>query len=291
MQKTKILAVAPYEGMADILTDIAQSRDDIALTVQTGDLFTGRDIAMQLAHKNYDVIISRGGTAELIQSAVELPVIDISISVYDILLSIKLAESYNGKFVIAGFPGITANAHLLCDLLQYDIDIITFKDSADAVNHLKKAKENGCTLVLCDVTGARAAKDIGLNYNLVTSGRESIENAVAEAVKLVHSSNYVHKQKDLFQSLLTEDDREFLIYSPAGTLWFSSIAIDEMNTSLMNFVQTYIKSFLKVPNQTVSHQIRDNVYTLYNRHLIYEDQKYTAITICKSPALTADDDP
>ena len=52
MQKTKILAVAPYEGMADILTDIAQSRDDIALTVQTGDLFTGRDIAMQLAHKN-----------------------------------------------------------------------------------------------------------------------------------------------------------------------------------------------------------------------------------------------
>ena len=40
----------------------------------------------------------------------------------------------------------------------------------------------------------------------------------------------------------------------------------------------YIKSFLKVPNQTVSHQIRDNVYTLYNRHLIYEDQKYTAIT-------------
>ena len=182
MQKTKILAVAPYEGMADILTDIAQSRDDIALTVQTGDLFTGRDIAMQLAHKNYDVIISRGGTAELIQSAVELPVIDISISVYDILLSIKLAESYNGKFVIAGFPGITANAHLLCDLLQYDIDIITFKDSADAVNHLKKAKENGCTLVLCDVTGARAAKDIGLNYNLVTSGRESIENAAAEAV-------------------------------------------------------------------------------------------------------------
>ena len=59
MQKTKILAVAPYEGMADILTDIAQSRDDIALTVQTGDLFTGRDIAMQLAHKNYSMLSFR----------------------------------------------------------------------------------------------------------------------------------------------------------------------------------------------------------------------------------------
>ena len=42
MQKTKILAVAPYEGMADILTDIAQTSDDIAVTVQTGGLFSGR---------------------------------------------------------------------------------------------------------------------------------------------------------------------------------------------------------------------------------------------------------
>ena len=35
--------------MADILTDIAQSRDDTALTVQTGDVFTGRDIPLKLA--------------------------------------------------------------------------------------------------------------------------------------------------------------------------------------------------------------------------------------------------
>ena len=142
MQKTKILAVAPYEGMADILTDIAQSRDDIALTVQTGDLFTGRDIAMQLAHKNYDVIISRGGTAELIQSAVELPVIDISISVYDILLSIKLAESYNGKFVIAGFPGITANAHLLCDLSSSeDFEHVAWQDYEEDLEEMAQHPE------------------------------------------------------------------------------------------------------------------------------------------------------
>ena len=67
MQKTKILAVAPYEGMSNILTELAQKRDDISLTVQTGDLDIGRQIAVQLAHKNYDVIISRGGTEELLE--------------------------------------------------------------------------------------------------------------------------------------------------------------------------------------------------------------------------------
>ncbi|MFR6111933.1 MAG: hypothetical protein ACLUIQ_11860 [Dialister invisus] len=34
MQKTKILAVAPYEGMADAISAIAQTRDDIRMTVQ-----------------------------------------------------------------------------------------------------------------------------------------------------------------------------------------------------------------------------------------------------------------
>ena len=107
MPKIKILAVAPYDGMADAISAIAMTRDDIQMTVQTGDLDTGRKIALELAHNNYDVIISRGGTAELIRSTVELPVIDIPISVYDVLRTIKLAESYSGKFVIAGFPSIT----------------------------------------------------------------------------------------------------------------------------------------------------------------------------------------
>ncbi len=290
MQKAKILAVAPYEGMADIITQIAQKRNDISLTVQTGDLNTGKEIAMQLAHKNYDVIISRGGTAELIRSAVEVPVIDISISVYDVLRSIKLAENYAGRFVIAGFSGITSCAHLLCDLLQYDIDIITFSTKEDAIPLLTKARESGCSLVLCDMIGTKAAQELGLNSILISSGTESIGHAIDEAVKLVHSTLHVHKQKDLFQSLLTEDDREFLIYAPSGSLWFSSIAIDEMNISLMNMIQTYLKFFFKVPNQTIVKQIREDLYTLSNRHLIYEGQKYTAITIKKQRALTKDTD-
>lgn len=291
MPKAKILAVAPYEGMADLIMETARKRDDVVLTVQTGDLYTGKEIALQLAHKNYDVILSRGGTAELIRSSVELPVIDISISVYDVLRSIKLAENYAGKFVIAGFGGITGCAHLLCDLLQYDIDIITFESEADAKPMLLHAKQTGCSLALCDMAGANAAKEIGLNSLLISSGAESIENALNEAVKLVQSSRHVHLQKDLFQSLLTGDDREFLIYSPAGTLWFTSIAIDEMNISVMNLVETYLKAFFKVPNQTIARQIRDEVYILCNQHLLYEDQRYVAVTIKKQKAILKEGDP
>lgn len=285
MQKIKILAIAPYEGMAETITTIASKRNDIELTVQIGDLNTGRKIVENMAHKNYDVIISRGGTAELIRSSVEIPVIDISISGYDILRSIKLAENYSGKFVIAGFSGITKYARVLCDLLQYDIDIITFTNEEDAIPSLRCARKAGCTLVLCDMTGSNAAKKLNMNSILISSGAESINDSINEAVKLVQSSQHVHKQKDLFQALLTVEDREFLIYDPAGSLWFSSLVFDEMNVSLMNLVQTYLKAFLKVPNQSVVRQIRDKVYTFTSRHLYHNEQKYTAIIITQKDAL------
>ncbi len=88
------------------LQPLQKKRNDIELTVQTGDLSTGKNIAIELSHNNYDVIISRGGTAELIRSAVEIPVVEVSISVYDVLRAIKLAENYSGKFVIAGFRAL-----------------------------------------------------------------------------------------------------------------------------------------------------------------------------------------
>ncbi len=290
MKKIKMLAVAPYEGMAEAIATIAKERNDIDLTVQTGDLSTGKNIAIELSHNNYDVIISRGGTAELIRSAVEIPVVEVSISVYDVLRAIKLAENYSGKFVIAGFSGITHYARQLCDLLQYDIDIITFTSEEDALPALRDAKKKGCKLVLCDMLGSSIAKKLWLNAILIPSGAESITDALNEAVELVHSSQYVHKQKDLFQALLTAEDREFLIYDPAGKLWFSSFVIEHTNTSLMNIVQNYIKTFLKTPDQTIARQIRDKVYVLKNCHIYYAEQKYTAITIQQKDALFSEED-
>jgi transcriptional regulator with PAS, ATPase and Fis domain len=140
------------------------------------------------------------------------------------------------------------------------------------------------------MTGANYANVLNMNSILITSGTESINDAINEAIKLVHSSKHVHKQKNLFQSLLTDEDREFLIYDPAGSLWFSSFSIDGMNVSLMNVVQTYLKAFLKVPNQSVARQIRDKVYTFTCRHLYIDEQKYTAIIIDQKPALFTEDD-
>ncbi len=104
---------------------LASERNDIELDTFVGDLNEGVRIVQQNLHNDYDVIISRGGTASLIEATTSVPVVEVSLSVYDILRAIKLAENYANRYAIVGFPRITDSAHTLSSLLQYQIDIFT----------------------------------------------------------------------------------------------------------------------------------------------------------------------
>ncbi len=82
-------------------------------------------IVQRMAPNSYDCIISRGGTAALIREVTDVPVVEIQLSVYDVLSAMKLAENYSSRYAIVGFPNITESAHILCDLLGSDLDILT----------------------------------------------------------------------------------------------------------------------------------------------------------------------
>ena len=73
MKTINILAIAPYEGMAETLSLLAREREGIRMTIRTGNLQEGLEIARTLTARNdYDVIISRGGTAELLRKELNL---------------------------------------------------------------------------------------------------------------------------------------------------------------------------------------------------------------------------
>ena len=62
MRPIKILGIAPYEGIASLMQQAAESCDDLQIDVHVGNLTVGAEIAAaQTAQEEYDVILSRGG--------------------------------------------------------------------------------------------------------------------------------------------------------------------------------------------------------------------------------------
>ena len=122
---TRILGIAPYDGMRTAMEQAAQAYPNVEMDIYTGDLEDGQAIVQQMPPNSYDCIISRGGTAALIRQVTDLPVVDIHISVYDVLRTMKLAENYSSLYAIVGFPSITEPAHTLCSLLDFNLDFLT----------------------------------------------------------------------------------------------------------------------------------------------------------------------
>lgn len=221
--KIKILGIAPYEGMKSIMLNLAKERSDIELDVFVGDLKAGVEIVRTNSQSSYDVIISRGGTADLIEQATHIPVVEVTLSVYDILRAIKLAENYADRYAIVGFPAITSSAHLLCDLLQYKVDIFTIHDESEVYSTLENLKHQGYRMVLCDMIANTTAKQLGLSAILITSGGENITNAFDQAVKLSSSNAGIRAENAFLRSVICEEGRQTVILKDDASVFFSSL--------------------------------------------------------------------
>lgn len=224
--KTKILGIAPFEELNRSMKLVSQNYKNIECDIYTGDLKEGREIVKNNRNKDYDIIISRGGTAKLIREISNVPVIDIEISIYDVLGIIKLAESYSDKIAIVAFSNITKTAYLICDLLNYNLKIVTITSSADAEITLEQLKKEKYDLILCDSITNEIAMGKSINTLLITSGLSSIERAFEEAIRL---SSFIKKntlKRILLEKQLDNYSSKSLILDQNLNILISNISKD-----------------------------------------------------------------
>ena len=103
---------------------------------------------------------------------------------------------------MVSFANITSSAHLLCDLMKYNMDIYTI-DSAEAVEPtLRQLQKNDYQSILCDMISNTTAKRLGLNSFLITSGVDSIRKAFDQALLLCRSQQRLRDENQFFRQLI-----------------------------------------------------------------------------------------
>ena len=201
----KVLAIAPYEGLKELIIELGRNQD-FEIHVEVGDLEQGVELASRAAEQGYDIIISRGGTAELIQKKVSIPVIEIEVSGYDMLRVLTLVRDYPGKAAIVGFPPISEGAATVCQILEIDISPNVISKEEEVKPTLKQLLEEGYEVIIGDVITVKEAENLGLNGVLITSGRESILKAFQNAIKIHHYFSILRRKFSIAQQILPEEE-------------------------------------------------------------------------------------
>lgn len=272
-KKIRILGIAPYEAMKTVMQKLAEKRPEIELDVFVGDLRQGVEIVKQNFNSNYDIIISRGGTAEMIGKNTQIPVVEVGLSVYDILRAIKLAENYGDRYAIVGFPSITGSAHLLCDLLQYNIDIVTIHNADEVGDTLSKLKSSGYSMILCDMIASTEAKKAGLQSILITSGNESIVAAFDQAIKLSNRYICLRQENNLYKNILRGESAHTIVFDPDQNLFFSTWEEDNRE-EVLNMLKKEIPEAQQCESHKAFRNINGTLYSINSRKYCNEFGDY-----------------
>ncbi len=254
------MAIVPYEGLSSVVEEVSEKySDEFDITIKVGELPKKLEFGVQAEKDGYDIIVSRGGTTELLKHILTIPVVNIEISGYDYMRAIKMATAISGKKAIVGYEKITANANSVLTLMAVDdIDIFTVNSRDEIRSTIVKLVSEGYQLVLGDVVTHRIAREVGINAMLITSGKESVTTAFNTAKWLKQSFESAKRKADIMSLMLKASPVLTCYMDKSRDILYGSGKIDEIGLTVPELRSLYQPNNSS-SKQTVFYQ-KDNTF-------------------------------
>ncbi len=283
--RIRLLGIAPYENMQSLMQSVAEDYPDIDLTVFVGDLQQGVEMALRNFHNDYDAIISRGGTATLLRERLDLPVVEIRITAFDVMRAMKLAEHVSEHYAVVGFPNIIESAQNLCQLMELPIDTYAVHSAREAMETLSQLKTQGTQTILCDNIAYTTARQMGMDVLLITSSADGIRDAYDEVLRMYENQHRLQEENRFLRKLVWNQVHHTVVFNDDGELFFSTLA--DNNVPILEFLRG--ESFRGEPEaRNILKQIKNVVYSIRLRYETFGGVEYAAFYFTESRVSSPD---
>ncbi len=215
---TPIALIAPYPEMAELAKMLLEQFPK-PIAIEVGDLQEGLQKGRGLVEKGVEVIISRGGTAQLLKRELRIPIVEIQVTTYDILGALQRVPNRNQRIGIIGFGNVVYGSDKLADLLDLDLKVFVVQREEDVPGKIEEAKRSAVEIIIGDKVVVSHAHRLGYPSILIESGKESILQAFHEAYRILDvvrseaqkSQQYVNTLNQLRAVLSSVDDHIIIL--------------------------------------------------------------------------------
>lgn len=209
----RILLVAPFQDLYEVAEKVVMEQFGEAhgnVKVIQGNLQECMDSVRQEIETGTEVIISRGGTATLIEQNVDIPVLPIEVGVIDILRAMMTNGKYPDKVGIAGFENVIYGCEEMESLLGIHFYEIYLHDEAEAKAKIKEALSHGVELIVGDAISVKLAAEFGVPGIMIHSGREAVYKVIREA-QIIGNIRRQEKEKSVLVRTMIDQSAEAII--------------------------------------------------------------------------------
>ena len=224
----KITIIAPMDNIMDAAREVLAQNDlhwPGEIEVLPGLLEAGLEQACQAVNRGTDVIISRGGTATLITKHVDVPVVEIQVTAFDILRALKSMGHVSGTVGVIFMRRFLFECEKLGDLLGIPIQEIFIDNELQIEEEvLEKAGREGIGTLLGDASAVKLLTPRGLKVGLIESSVESVRKAIIEAGNLADVRRREREKAELFRTIIDtsadgiiaiDKNEQITIFNPA----------------------------------------------------------------------------
>lgn len=196
-----IVLIAPFKDLYDLSSQIIKERNYENIEVLLGDLNDGLSIARNAVDQGARIVISRGGTYNLLKGRLSIPVVEIKLTAFDILRSFKSVINYSGKIGVAGYKNVIYGYDVLEEILGSKAIKINIEiEEEDAVeDKIAKCILEGIEVFVGDSIVCKTAERLGCKSYLIKSGEESIISSIEESMRILEASRV---EKEMTERLI-----------------------------------------------------------------------------------------
>lgn len=236
----KIYFIAPYD---DIYVLARQVIDELnaEIEVVSSHIKDVVVVAKELKERGAQIIITRGGAALRIKEQVDISVVEVKVSGYDILRALApyIAKGF-GKIGIIGFANIVGDCHKVAKLLGIVAPELVIAGTADDVDW-DAVREQAQQFVDSNnievIIGDNAVKRMNIKskyLGMIHSGRESLEQAIMEAENILRAQEEERKNTEKFRTILDFIHDGLVAVDELGIInSFNPAAVQLLNTPVL----------------------------------------------------------
>jgi PAS domain S-box-containing protein len=214
-----VLIIAPHTTVLETAEQMVKNNEKFQ--VEYGLLEDAIPIGLAAESRGTQVIISRGGTTRLLErSELTIPVVDITLSPFNMLNAIHKAQTFGRRITVMGSIRIIRGVEKLGRVLDADIEIheIYNRNEAEVYVRNRMRSKNPIQVLLGGAVAESLAHKYGLPTVFLVTSHDDIERALEEAYRLLEVRRIEAQKTEQFKAILDNINHGVIAVDKEGTI-------------------------------------------------------------------------
>ncbi|MEW6410311.1 MAG: sigma 54-interacting transcriptional regulator [Nitrospirota bacterium] len=245
MQKYKFAFISNSDEFGEVVKQYSDPMTD-DLIVRLATMEEAIPVARRFLDEGVEVILGGGGTGALLAKTIGQPVVKIARTHLDILCAFIKAKDYGSYIGLTSFAKPTYGIEIFEKLLSIKIRQIVFNTTAELMNGIAKAVDEGINCLVGGGICKKIAASLGGKGIVVLPTKETILQALQEARVIALARRVERENTKQLQTILESLKEGVIVIDNNGRIKiFNPIAANILGVKLQDTVGKPLKEVLK----------------------------------------------